>query len=61
MDELGAHHYTAAVDWIKPLANTRVIMSGYWSVPAAINRYSSLLEAMRRAVCDLVCLPFDDG
>ena len=35
---------------VGPLANTRANMPGTWSVAAASDRYSTLLEAMRRAV-----------
>ena len=37
---------------VGPLANTRANMPGTWSVAAASDRYSTLLEAMRRAVGD---------
>ena len=35
---------------VGPLANTRANMPGTWSVAAASDRYSTLLEAMQRAV-----------
>ena len=37
---------------VGPLANTRANMPGTWSVAASSERYSTLLEAMRRAVGD---------
>lgn len=37
---------------VGPLANTRANMPGTWSVAASSDRYSTLLEAMRRAVGD---------
>ena len=37
---------------VGPLANTRANMPGTWSVAAASDRYSTLLEAMRRSVGD---------
>ena len=37
---------------VGPLANTRANMPGTWSVAAASDRYSTLLDAMRRAVGD---------
>ena len=37
---------------VGPLANTRANMPGTWSVAAESDRYSTLLEAMRRAVGD---------
>ncbi len=37
---------------VGPLASTRANMPGTWSVAAASDRYSTLLEAMRRAVGD---------
>jgi len=37
---------------VGPLANTRANMPGTWSVAAASDRYSTLVEAMRRAVDD---------
>ena len=37
---------------VGPLANTRANMPGTWSVAAASDRYSTLLEAMRRTVGD---------
>ena len=43
---------TAKIALVGPLANTRANMPGTWSVAAASDRYSTLLEAMRRAVGD---------
>jgi len=37
---------------VGPLANTRANMPGTWSVAASSDRYSTLLEAMRRTVGD---------
>jgi len=37
---------------VGPLANTRANMPGTWSVAATSDRYSTLLEAMKRAVGD---------
>ena len=37
---------------VGPMANTRANMPGTWSVAATSDRYSTLLEAMRRAVGD---------
>ena len=37
---------------VGPLANTRANMPGTWSVAATSDRYSTLLEAMQRAVSD---------
>ena len=37
---------------VGPLANTRANMPGSWSVAASSDRYSTLLEAMRRTVGD---------
>ena len=37
---------------VGPLANTRANMPGTWSVAASSDRYSTLLEALRRAVGD---------
>ena len=41
---------TGKIALVGPLANTRANMPGTWSVAAASDRYSTLLEAMRRAV-----------
>ena len=43
---------TGKIALVGPLANTRANMPGTWSVAAASDRYSTLLEAMRRAVGD---------
>ena len=43
---------TGKIALVGPLANTRANMPGTWSVAAASERYSTLLEAMRRAVGD---------
>ena len=43
---------TGKIALVGPLANTRANMPGTWSVAAASYRYSTLLEAMRRAVGD---------
>ena len=43
---------TGKIALVGPLANTRANMPGTWSVAAASDRYSTLLEAMRRAVDD---------
>ena len=43
---------TGKIALVGPLANTRANMPGTWSVAASIERYSTLLEAMRRAVGD---------
>ena len=43
---------TDKIALVGPLANTRANMPGTWSVAAASDRYSTLLEAMRRAVGD---------
>ena len=44
--------HTGKIALVGPLANTRANMPGTWSVAAASDRYSTLLEAMRRAVGD---------
>ncbi len=41
---------TGKIALVGPLANTRANMPGTWSVAASSDRYSTLLEAMRRAV-----------
>ena len=41
---------TGKIALVGPLANTRANMPGTWSVAASSERYSTLLEAMRRAV-----------
>ena len=41
---------TGKIALVGPLANTRANMPGTWSVAAASDRYSTLFEAMRRAV-----------
>ncbi len=43
---------TGKIALVGPLANTRANMPGTWSVAAASDRYSTLVEAMRRAVGD---------
>ena len=43
---------TGKIALVGPLANTRANMPGTWSVAAASDRYSTLLEAMRRTVGD---------
>ena len=43
---------TGKIALVGPLANTRANMPGTWSVAASSDRYSTLLEAMRRAVGD---------
>ena len=43
---------TGKIALVGPLADTRANMPGTWSVAAASDRYSTLLEAMRRAVGD---------
>ena len=43
---------TGKIALVGPLANTRANMPGTWSVAAASDRYSTLLEAMRRVVGD---------
>ncbi len=43
---------TGKIALVGPLANTRANMPGTWSVAASSERYSTLLEAMRRAVGD---------
>ena len=43
---------TGKIALVGPLANTRANMPGTWSVAAVSDRYSTLLEAMRRAVGD---------
>ena len=43
---------TGKIALVGPLADTRANMPGTWSVAASSNRYSTLLEAMRRAVGD---------
>ena len=43
---------TGKIALVGPLANTSANMPGTWSVAAAYDRYSSLLDAMRRAVGD---------
>ena len=43
---------TGKIALVGPLANTRANMPGTWSVAAASDRYSTLVEAMRRAVDD---------
>ena len=46
---------------VGPLANTRANMPGTWSVAAASDRYSTLLEAMRRAVGDKAQVMYAKG
>ena len=43
---------TGKIALVGPLANTRANMPGTWSVAASSDRYSTLVEAMRRAVGD---------
>ena len=43
---------TGKIALVGPLANTRANMPGTWSVAASSDRYSTLLEAMQRAVGD---------
>ncbi len=43
---------TGKIALVGPLANTSANMPGTWSVAAAFDRYSTLLDAMRRAVGD---------
>ena len=43
---------TGKIALVGPMANTRANMPGTWSVAASYDRYSTLLEAMRRAVGD---------
>jgi beta-glucosidase len=43
---------TGKIALVGPMANSRANMPGTWSVAASFDRYSTLLEAMRRAVGD---------
>ena len=51
-DNLLPLKHTGKIALVGPLANTRANMPGTWSVAAASDRYSTLVEAMRRAVGD---------
>ena len=52
---------TGKIALVGPLANTRANMPGTWSVAAANDRYSTLLEAMRRAVGDKAQVMYAKG
>ena len=52
---------TGKIALVGPLANTRANMPGTWSVAAASERYSTLLEAMRRAVGDKAQVMYAKG
>ena len=52
---------TGKIALVGPLANTRANMPGTWSVAAASDRYSTLLEAMRRAVGDKAQVMYAKG
>ena len=52
---------TGKIALVGPLANTRANMPGTWSVAAASDRYSTLLEAMRRAVGDKADVMYAKG
>ena len=52
---------TGKIALVGPLANTRANMPGTWSVAAASDRYSTLLEVMRRAVGDKAQVMYAKG
>lgn len=52
---------TGKIALVGPLANTRANMPGTWSVAATSDRYSTLLEAMRRAVGDKAQVMYAKG
>ena len=52
---------TGKIALVGPLANTRANMPGTWSVAASSDRYSTLLEAMRRAVGDKAQVMYAKG
>ncbi len=52
---------TGKIALVGPLANTRANMPGTWSVAAASDRYSTLLEAMRRTVGDKAQVMYAKG
>ncbi len=52
---------TGKIALVGPLANTRANMPGTWSVAASSDRYSTLLEAMRRAVGDKAQVVYAKG
>ena len=52
---------TGKIALVGPLANTRANMPGTWSVAAASDRYSTLVEAMRRAVGDKAQVMYAKG
>ncbi len=46
---------------VGPLANTRTNMPGTWSVAATLDKYSTLLEGMKRAVGDKATILYAQG